>query len=449
MPRQRRRDFLRQSGKGLISLAAGAMLLGKPERAVSANERIRFGAIGLGGRGSALVRGFTLEKDVQFVSLCDPDGRRGGDLIDALKSEHNSALTRVDDFRRILENKDIDAVIVATPDHWHALPTIMACQAGKDVYVEKPASHNIWGGRKMVEAARKYNRIVQVGTQTRSAPYALKALEYIQSGALGTIPLCKVYNLKSGDPFKKAPVSEPPKDVNWDLWLGAAPMQPYRDSTMKGGWLYSWDFCGGDMGNDGIHQLDLARMLIGKEYPNAVYCTGGNLAYQDDREVPDTQAATFDYDNMIMTFEMTNYPPYMAKTTVDFRNTDQYPYWPQNSTRIELYGTKQLMIFGRHGDGWQVFTNDGKIAAQDNGPFPDGAHRENFLQCIRSRQLPNADIEKGHRSAILAHLGNIAYRAGKKKLLFDGKTESFLGDESANRLLKRDYRKPYEIPEQI
>ncbi len=202
------------------------------------------------------------------------------------------------------------------------------------------------------------------------------------------------------------------------------------------------------MGNDSIHQIDLARWLIGKECPKSVHCIGGNLAFDDDREVPDTQAANFEYDDMVVCYENTQYADYMSKTPMTIRQSDEFPYWPQSSTRIELYGTKGLMIMGRHGGGWQVFTKDGEVVAQEYGRFPDEPHKDNFLECIRSRKLPTADIEKGHISAILVHMGNISYRLGGRKLCFDPVTETF-DDDEANQYVKRDYRKPYVIPDEV
>jgi len=408
-----------------------------------------FGAIGLGGRGSGLVRRFASRPDVEFACLCDLDPRRGTDVPDTIEDTQARPPRRVSDFRQVLDADDVEAVIIATPDHWHGPLTVLACQAGKDVYVEKPPSHNVWEGRKMVEAARRYNRVVQVGTQNRSAPYVLKALEYIRNGDLGTIHLCKVFNLKSGGPYTEPPDSDPPPGVDYDMWLGPAPKRPFNEGHFHRGWKKYWAYSGGDMADDGVHQLDIARWLIGKDYPTAVYSTGGNLAFDDDREVPDTQVVTYDFDDLVMTFELTQWAPYMKKTLGKIRETDQFPYWPQNSTRIELYGTKGLMIMGRHGGGWQVFTTEGQVAAQEYGHNPNDPHQENFINCIRSRELPNADIEEGHRSACLVHLANIAYRVGGRNLVFDATSETFIGDGQANRLLKRTYRKPYVIPNRV
>ena len=443
-----RRQFLERSSRsaaGLALLAAGAR-----SHAVGANEKIHIGVIGVGGRGSHLARSFARRSDVVVTRLCDPDTRRVGKVHAQLESEQERKVHLDSDYRRVLDDKEVDGVIVATPDHWHGPATIFACQAGKDVYVEKPACHNIWEGRKMVEAARKYKCIVQVGTQSRSGEYAMKALEYIRSGAIGSIPLCKIYNLKAGSPYKNGPITDVPEGVDFDGWLGPAPMRPYDGKILNGGgWYTKWDFCGGDMGNDGSHQIDLARMLIDKTYPKSVHCTGGNYAFDDDRETPDTEIATFEFDDMLVTFEMTQYANYMSKTPMGLRDTDEFPYWPQNSTRIELYGTKQLMIVGRHGGGWQAFTNDGKAVAQGPGRIPEDPHIDNFLECMRTRKRPNCDIEEGHLSAVMIHTGNIACRLGGRKLYFDGKTETFIGDDEANALIKRKYREPYVVPEEV
>jgi predicted dehydrogenase len=211
-----------------------------------------------------------------------------------------------------------------------------------------------------------------------------------------------------------------------------------------------WDFSGGDMADDGTHQLDIARWLTGKDYPKSVNCNGGKLAFpDDDREVPDTQVVTYDFDDLVMTFELSQWAPYMSKTPGSIRNSDQFPYWPQNATRVELYGTKEMMVLGRHGGGWQVFTGDGKIVSQAYGRRGDDPHRDNFIECIRSRQLPTGDIEEGHRSAVLVHLANLSYRLGGRELVFDARTESLVGDEEAKRLLKRIYREPFVIPDRV
>lgn len=446
-----RRYFLSASARGVLGASAGAAALAKSKsaRAVSANEKVVLALIGLGGRGTSLVRNFARHPNVEIAYLCDLDQNRAPKLPRQVASIQGKEPKRVYHYRDVFSAPEVDGVIVATPDHWHGPLAIYACQAGKDVYVEKPPCHNVWEGRKIVEAARKYKRIVQVGTQNRSAPYVHKALELIRSGALGDIRLCKVFNLKSGGPYRKRPDSETPKGLDFYTWLGPAPVRPFNQGILRGGWHSYWDYSGGDMADDGVHQLDIARWLVGKDFPKAVHCSGGNLAFDDDREVPDTQVVTYEFDGLVMTFELSQWAPYMSKTPGSIRDNDAFPYWPQNATRIELYGTKQMMILGRHGGGWQVFTSDGKVTEQEFGRRGDTPHRDNFVECIRSRALPNGDIEEGHRSAALVHLANISYRVGCRKLIFDAKTERIVGDEEANRLLKRTYREPFVIPDQV
>lgn len=302
----------------------------------------------------------------------------------------------------------------------------------------------------MVEAARRHGRVVQVGTQNRSAPYVQEAARLVREGAIGAVPLCKVYNLKSGGAFDAGAAGAPPAGMDYDTWLGPAPERPYNSRTVHGGgWHMYWDFSGGDMADDGIHQLDIARWLVGKELPTGVHATGGRFAFQDGREVPDTQVVAYDFDGLVMTFELTQYAPYMEKTPDWIRHGDYFPYWPQSATRIELYGTKRLMILGRHGGGWQVFTEDGKVEKQLFGRFPDPPHQENFIRCVRSRERPNADAEEGHRSAALVHLANISLRLGGRKIAFDPKTETITGDAEANRLLGREYRPRFSVPDAI
>ncbi len=444
-----RRQFIGSSSIRTAGIAVGAALgaARRPVRAASANDRIRLATIGAGGRGSRLTRDFSARADTEIVAVSDCDAGRARKLADAIGSSARVRPTESTDLRRVLDDRSIDGVIVATPDHWHALASVLACAARKDVYVEKPASYSIWEGRQMVRAARRYSRIVQVGTQNRSAPYLHEALELIRTGVLGEIHLAKVYNLKPGSPVRVPADGPAPRGVDYDAWLGPAPSRPFNAGHFHGGWYYHYAYCGGDLGNDSIHQLDVARWLTGVRLPSAAHSTGGNFAFDDDRTVPDTQVATFDFDNMIMTFELTQYTPYMQKTNWQHRTGDSFPHWLQNATRIELYGTKRQMIVGRHGGGWQVFTSDGAVEAESHGRFPDAPHQQNFIDAMRTRKLPNADIEEGHLSAVLVHMGNISYRLGGRKLALDADTERFRGDDEANALRRRTPRAPYTFPD--
>ena len=353
-----RRSFLAKSPKAGLGLAAGITLLSNPRsvRAAPANEKIVLGIIGVGGRGPNLARGFNERDDCTIGAIADVKASLLESRAAEIAKNQNGQMPAVhEDFRKILDNKSIDAVVIATPDHWHALATIWACQAGKDVYVEKPPTHNCWEGQKMIEAARKYDRIVQCGFQNRSAPYNLAAKQYIDDGKLGDIHLCRIYNQKP--PWGNCPVvvdSQTPAGLNWDMWNGPASEHPYNKSLHKC-WHHQWHYSGGDMANDASHQIDLARWLLGVKYPKTVYSTGGRFAEQSAAETPDTQIAVFDFEKLLISFELTLFAPYILKTDSGVRDNDMFPYWMQNATRIEIYGTEGMMVVGRHGGGWQVF----------------------------------------------------------------------------------------------
>ncbi len=446
-----RREFLSRSLRGASGITAGAVALAGVSRSVrGANERVNFALIGCGGRGRMVTRSF-LQCGARLAYVCDLHDERRRSTTEEMGKVQGRKPKEAPTIRQVLDSKDVDAVLVATPDHWHGQASILACQAGKHVYVEKPHAHNIWESRKMLEAARKYNRALQVGTQNRSAPYNLAALEYVKSGRLGGIHLVKVYNLKPGGAFRLGDPGRPPAGFDWDAWLGPAPERPYHQRIFHGGWHKFWDFSGGDMADDGIHQLDLAMMLMGDPgIPAAVSCSGGRLAHRgDDSEVPDMQVVTYDFDDFVLTFELSGYPRYMQKTTGTIRRNDEFPYWTQNATRIELYGSELMMTIGRHGGGWIVTTSGGRIVEKMYGRPPDVNHVQNFLDCIKNRSNPNADVEILHKSVALVHLGNIAHRVGNRKLQFDPKAERFIDSAEANNLVKRRYRRKYEIPEHV
>ena len=450
-----RREFLDRTKQTTLGLAVGMTILGdaRSVRAAPANDKISLAIVGL-GRGRNLGHGFLDRGDCRIAYACDVNRKLAASRAKEFAERQPVDPLKVEgDFRRALDDKSVDAVVVATPDHWHCPATVWACQAGKDVYVEKPLGHNPWEGRKAVEAARKYKRIVQVGTQNRSAPYNFAAKRYLDEGKLGKVHLCRVFNQKSWPNFPSLSDSNPPADFDWEMWNGPAPDAPYN-ANFVGKWHHFWRYSGGDIINDGSHQLDLARWLMGVDYPKTVYSVGGRFNSAGAAETPDTQVAAFEFDNLLMTFELTLYTPYMLKTSPATRNSStDFPYWPQNATRIEIYGSEGVMYVGRHGGGWQVFvrTKDEKpvIKAQQAGSFPDPEHKENFISCIRSRELPNADVEEGHRSTLLAQYANISLRLGGEKLAIDPKTERIVGNEKAARMMRRTYRRPWVIEDEV
>ena len=284
----------------------------------------------------------------------------------------------------------------------------------------------------------------------------MAARKYIEEGKLGTIHLCRIYNQKP--PWgmtKKQPNSEPPAGLNWDIWNGPAPEHPYNVGFHRT-WHHLWRYSGGDIANDASHQIDLARWLLGVTYPKTVYSTGGRYATNPEElvaETPDTQIALFDFDGLLVSFELTLYGKYMLKTDGVVRQSDMFPYWMQNSTRIEIFGTEGMMVVGRHGGGWQVFVRPHQrqpvVEDQAFGRFPDPEHKENFIRCIRNRQPANANALEGHLSCLWIHYANISYRLGGQKLTIDPKTEHIVDNPEAMALFKRTYREPYVIPEEV
>jgi predicted dehydrogenase len=399
-----------------------------------------------------VIEGLTSLKGVETKYVCDLEETRAANAARALEKVQGSPPKITKEMRAVFDDRDVHGVVIATPEQWHALGTIWACQAGKDVYVEKCISRRVEEGRKMIEAARKYGRIVQAGTQHRSGPYAAAARQYIRDGKLGEIFYVKVCNMLpsvyGGYPQTKTPDSDPPAGFDWDQWLGPAPERPYNAQVHRN-WHGWWDFSGGNS-SDGIHQLDLTRMVLGEPpHPNSVECIGGRWRYADGGEMPDVQIVSFQWDKLAMTFENTGFTTVLTKTPAKIHPDDKMPNWLQSSTRIEIYGVGGAMYLGRHFLGWQVLVPGDKLAAERFEENPEKLHFQNFIDCIRSRKVPNADVAPAHMAASLEHLGNIAYRLGNQKLIFDSNTEKFVGNEEANQYLKAAARKRYRIPDVV
>ena len=450
-----RRTFLDRSLKTAIGVASGVTILANSTsaRATPANDRLVLGLVGVGPRGDKLANTFLDRNDCQFGYLCDVDRLRSAARVDQYAKRQGEKRPKcVQDFREMLQDDSVDAAVLALPPHWHALATILCCQAGKDVYCEKPQSHSIWESRQAIHAARKYDRIVQIGTQNRSAPYNFAAKRYIEEGKLGKVQLCRVVNQSGGGGFRLGPDSDTPETINWDMWCGPASARKYNKSLFNNGWRHFWDYSGGDMAWQGIHQLDLARMICGVDRPSTVFSTGGRFNTQGDAETPDTQSATFKFPNMLMTYEQTLHTPYMLRNDPGIRNGDIFPHWPQNATRIELYGERGVMYVGRMGGGWQVYVRPKSrkpvLTDQMFGRFPDSDHAEDFVNSVRSRKQPNADIEVGHRSMLLVHYANISYRLGGRTLQINPKTEHIIDDSEAMDLFQRTYRKSWAVENQ-
>jgi predicted dehydrogenase len=415
-----RRQFLASAAALTAVTAAGAA--DKP------NDRIRIAVVGVHGRGRDLLKGFASFDDVEIAYVCDPDSNVIAPALKLAAAGQRREPRVEKDIRKVLEDRGLNAIAVAAPDHWHALATVWACQAGKDVYCEKPVSHNLVEGRRMVEAARKYERVVQVGTQRRSASHLHSAVEFVRSGKLGKVPFAKTWIAGNRKTIGKKADGPVPDGVDYDLWTGPAPERPFNPNRFHYNWHWNWDYGTGELGNNGIHALDVARCVLGLDAPTRITAGGGKYFYDDDQQTPDTLVAVFDFPGTCVTWEHRIW----SKTGAE-----------GESFSTMLYGEKGTLIFDKK--GWHVI--DG-VEASDKLGDAEKPHLRNFLDCVKDRKRPNADIEEGHKSTRLCHLGNIAYRVGRV-LHFDGATETIAGGAEASKLLGRTYRKPFVMPEKV
>lgn len=417
-----RRTFL---WTGATSLSALTM----SGAADSPTRKIHMGILGLHGRGKDLLRKFTAWDDVEIAYLCDPDSRVFPAALKALPERHKRQPKCVADLREVLADRNVDAVVVATPDHWHALATVWACQAGKHVYVEKPVSHNLIEGRRMVEAARKHRRVVQVGTQRRSAVFLQEARDYIRSGKLGKIPFARTWIAGPRPNIGRKADGKIPEGVNYDLWLGPASRRLFNPNRFHYTWHWFWDYGTGELGNNGIHGLDVIRMLLGLDAPHRVSSSGGKLFYDDDQETPDTQIVAFDFANCTVVWEHRTWEKAAGR---------KRPFG------VEIIGEKGTLIVDDA--GWHL--ENGPESLSVKATPTDGPHQRNFLDCVVSGKTPAGDIEEGHRSTRLCHLGNIAQRLGRS-LRFSGEDESIVDDAEASKLLGRSYSEGFVLPREV
>ncbi len=435
-----RRSFMKTSA-GVAAAVAGSVS-GPAHGVTGANEKIRVGCIGIGGRGWGHVQEFMRlkSKGVDVVALCDVDeqwlGRRTGELT---KLRGTKPATYVD-LRKMLEDKDIDAVSIATPNHWHALAAIWGCQANKDVYVEKPVSWCIREGRKIVEAARKHKRIVQVGQQHRSNPGTRRAAQQLRAGVIGDVYMTRslIFRPRESIGFKQP--KTPPKHLHFDLWLGPAQKEPYHENLVHYDWHWFWNFGNGEIGNNGIHMLDLARMALNRTLPVKVSSMGGRYTYKDQAQTPNTQTATWTYeDGTMMVCDVRNR---FTNTEVGIKVGNIF------------YGSQGYMAGTKADVAGKPYS--GRDAANVKlAPLPgkdEANHFENFINAMRTRRHEdlNCDILEGHLSAVLFHMANISYRLGRT-LAFDPKTETFVGNgaQQANGLLTREYREPFVVRDEV
>jgi predicted dehydrogenase len=419
----------------------------------SPNETINLAIIGIRSRGRQHARSFGNIPNVRIHTLCDPDENLFAERVAEVEEQTGHRPATEVDLRKVLENPEVDAISVANQNHWHSLTSIWACQAGKDVYLEKPISHNIFEGRKAVEAAHKYDCIVQAGTQRRSDPLYISAMRFIHSGKLGRIYLIRLPFLRRRQSIGRGKLVPIPEGVNYDLWLGPAAWRPFIDNRFHYNWHWFWETGNGETGNNGPHWFDVARWTLQKyEHPRKIQSLGGYYGFDCDQETPNTQLSTVQYaDGSMIQFDVRNL------------------YTNSEGSSVLIYGTEGWLkfTFSRNPEGggqgqWETFYPSGRRdepgpkmtmeeAVEEMGEDPgDDAHYKNFIDAVRAhdRSILNGEVLEGHLSTSLCHLCNIAYRVGRT-VVFDSDRENFVGDPEADRLLSRVYRYPFIVPEEV
>jgi predicted dehydrogenase len=449
-----RRQFLQNTGASASAVSAtalsitsaAAVLSGEQFAKAASSERVRVGVVGGGGRALSLNRTFSANPNVEVVGIADLDPGRLAKAVEEVTKRQGKKPAAMKDFRQLVDDDSIDALVVGTPDHWHAIPTIMACQAGKDVYVEKPDGHNIVEGQTMVAALKKHKRVVQMGSQHRSTERMKSAFEFIRTGALGKCLVAKAWESTRQGSIGNPPDGEPPAGIDYDFWLGPAPKRPFNPRRFHGNWRWFYDYGTGDLGNDGVHRLDMAIAALNVAcetqgdpkvtMPTRIMAAGGKWYFDDAQQFPDTLQVTYEYGSdgdspKILTYEMRIWAPYIMET---------------HTEGALVYGDRAYIVIGN--SGWKAYGNGNRLIKEQSGDSFEGPHVQNFVDCIKSREKPNCDLETvGHPASVLCHSGNIAARVGRQ-LNFDPKTETFLDDDEANALRTRaEYRKPWALPE--
>jgi len=466
-----RRDFLKTTGKA-ITVGAATLALGG--RVLGANDRVRVAICGVRGRGNDHLRGFAKVPGTEIAAFCDIDesvlNQRVGDMQKLGLAKPKTYV----DIRKLLEDKDIDAISIATPNHWHSLMGIWACQAGKDVYVEKPCSHNSFEGRQLVKAVKRFNRICQHGSQSRSNPGMIDAIQKVQNGTIGDVYVARALCYKWRQSIGRATSESVPAGVNYDLWTGPAPMKPFTRNRFHYNWHWIWDTGNGEVGNQAIHEIDIARWGLGVRFPIQVSAMGGHFMFDDDQETPNVLNATFYFEDAnkkrkMMEVEVRHWiTNHEAEIGSGAYGSAAVPAAGLSAGNGKKSGEKQSLgpkdaktntigniFYGSNGylgiDGYDAYKT---WLTDEAEPGPSGKatgdHFANFVDCIRSRRAEDihSPIEEAHISTTLVHLANASYRLGRT-LQFDSETEQVVGDDEANRMLRGTYRAPYVVPEQI
>jgi predicted dehydrogenase len=429
LSRPTRRRFLKETAG--ISLAASLGFSGRAIGQGSPSERVICAIVGVRGRGRSFVSALSGRKDTAVKTLCDVNANVLGPNVATVEKAQGKPPGTVEDFRRVLDDRDIDAVVIATPHHWHCPIALAAMQAGKHVYVEKPASHVYREGQLMVQAAEKYKRVFQHGTQMRSSEVTAKARKLLDSGVIGEVKMAKAWNVQRHSHKTAVGDQPPPRGVNYDFWLGPAPQRPFNPNRFEA-WQWYRDYGNGDIGNDGSHDIDMACMGLGVDrLPVRITAHGSRIDLEGEREFPDNMLVSYQFDNKkVLIYEDRGWTHY-GMDGFDSGNA--------------FYGTKGYMIFSRRGHFQVYLDREGTKGPAMKGGGGQDEHVQNFLDAIRGRARPNADALTAHLTCALVHLGEVAYRT-QRVLQFDPKTETVLNDKEANELLTKEYRQPWELP---
>jgi len=434
MKRISRRDFIRHSSLAVAATAvAGPCIRSAHAGEPGPNDKIRLGLIGSGGMGCGDLDCFFGNPEVDCVVICDVDDAHIANGLAVCAKRERKKPETVKDFRRVLDRKDVDVVLVATPDHWHALPTVMACQAGKDVYVEKPLAKTIDEGRAMLTAAQKHNRVVQMGSQWRSCQHIIEAAEFVKSGKLGKLAMVRGWAYLDWLQGVGRPADcPPPPGVNYDMWLGPAPKRPFNPNRFHFKFRWFWDYAGGLMTDWGVHLINMMLMGTGVEWPSTIVSNGGKYVLDDNTETPDSQVTVFDFPNFMLVWE------HKAGLGVGLNGRPWGVSWS---------GTEGTIIL--NDAGWELIVEHRKANLEPEKHKSSGdarpAHVRNFLDCVKSRKQPVLNLELGHHVSTVAHLGNIAFRSGHK-IAWDSVNERIVGDHNADKLVGAKYRKPWHLP---
>lgn len=428
-----RRDFLRWSAAASTLAAAriaaaqdsAEQAAAAPAR-ISPNDKIVIGVMGVNGRGSSLAQGFIANPGSEVGYVCDVDERALEKAAAMVAKGQGRKPEAVRDFRKMLDDKSVDAIVVAAPNHWHAPATILGCAAGKHVYVEKPCSHNPLEGELAVAAARKHDRVVQMGSQRRTRASIVEAVQKVRDGAIGRVMYARTwYNNRRGSIGKGKP-ADVPAWLDYALWQGPAPARPFKDNLVHYNWHWHWHWGNGELGNNGIHALDVARWALGVEFPIRVVSGGSKHRHDDDQETPDTHLVTYEFGDK----------------TIAWEGLSWSAYGPGGSMfGMSFHGDQGTLLLAD--SAYKIYDLQNKEVSSHPGKGGDAEHLENFLDCIRTGKRPTADIEEGHRSTLLCHLGNIAHRVDRV-LTCDPKNGHIVGDEQAMRLWGREYQPGWE-----